>query len=411
MTAAPRIGLGPWLVVGLSFLTLALAFSGRSAVGLALTEWERGLGWPRAEISGGVALALIVMAMVSPVVGNLVDRHGSRWPMALGLLCVAGAMAAVGAMSERWMFYLGFAVLGAVGFGAAAMHSVSAAVAQVFAARRGLATGIATAGASAGQLVVIPALALVMQQASWRTGFFVLAGAAAAAAVAVVAAFPRGAGPSRSPSEAAAPLGERLARLWRAPVFHLLFWSFLICGFTTSGVIETHLIPYAQACGYPPLESATAYGILSAVNLAGMVLAGWLSDRVNRPLLLAAIYFGRALAFVLLLFIVRDIALLFVFAVAFGLFDYATVPVTAALAARHLGVGTLGLAMGVIAAGHQIGGALGAFLGGYLFDAFAKYDGVWFASIAIAAVAGFLALAIRPAGQDRGRPAPALSAA
>jgi hypothetical protein len=82
--------------------------------------------------------------------------------------------------------------------------------------------------------------------------------------------------------------------LIRAPAFHILFWSFLICGFTTTGVIETHLLPYASFCGFPPLPSASAYGVLSAVNLAGMVLAGYLVDRVHRPLLLASIYLIRA---------------------------------------------------------------------------------------------------------------------
>src|SRR3546814_19677156 len=71
--------------------------------------------------------------------------------------------------------------------------------------------------------------------------------------------------------------------LARSPAFHAIFWSYTICGFTTSGVIETHLMPYAALCGFPPVPSATAYGLLSGVNLIGMIVAGWLSDRVHRP--------------------------------------------------------------------------------------------------------------------------------
>src|SRR4051794_8773055 len=97
-------------------------------------------------------------------------------------------------------------------------------------------------------------------------------------------------------------------------------------GFTASGLIGAPLLPYAAACGFPPLESATAYGVLSAVNLGGMVLAGWLTDRMSRPMLLAGIYVFRGFAFILLIWAARDIQLLFAFAVLFGLTDYATVP-------------------------------------------------------------------------------------
>ena len=150
----------------------------------------------------------------------------------------------------------------------------------------------------------------------------------------------------------------------KQPAFHILFWSFLICGFTTTGVIETHLLPFASFCGFPPIPSATAYGLLSAINLVGMIVAGWLTDRMNRFVLLASIYLLRALTFVLLGSIPgTGIETLFVFAALFGAVDYATVPVTASLVASHVGLRTMGLAMGMISAGHSIGGALGAFSG------------------------------------------------
>jgi MFS family permease len=205
----------------------------------------------------------------------------------------------------------------------------------------------------------------------------------------------RGRGPVKTAGPADEPLKLRLFFLARSPVFHVLFWSFLICGFTTSGVIETHFLPYAVACGFPPLSSATAYGVLSGVNLAGMILSGWLTDRVNRPMLLGGIYIARALCFVLLMQVVGNYPMLLMFAVLFGLFDYSTIPVTASLAASHLGVRVMGLAMGLISAGHAIGGAAGAFLGGWLFDQFARYDWVWIAAIGLAALAGLLALSLR----------------
>lgn len=134
-------------------------------------------------------------------------------------------------------------------------------------------------------------------------------------------------------------MGQDFAVIVRQPTFHLLFWNFLICGFTTTGLIETHLLPFASFCGFPPIPSATAYRLLSLVNLVGMTAAGWLTDRVNHPILLAIIYMLRALTFILLGSLPgTSIEMLFMFAVLFGAVDYSTVPVTASLVASHVAI-------------------------------------------------------------------------
>jgi MFS family permease len=156
------------------------------------------------------------------------------------------------------------------------------------------------------------------------------------------------------------------------------------------------LLPFAAFCGFPPIPSATAYGLLSLVNLIGMIAAGWLTDRVNRPMLLAAIYMLRALTFILLGSIPgTSIEMLFLFAVLFGAVDYSTVPVTASLVASHVGIKTMGLAMGLISAGHALGGAMGAFAGGYIFTATQTYTLVWTGSVWLAVGAGALALFLK----------------
>ena len=192
-------------------------------------------------------------------------------------------------------------------------------------------------------------------------------------------------------------------------MFHALFWSFVICGFTTSGTVEVHLIPYAITCGFPPLTSATAYGVLAGVNMLAMALSGYLTDRMNRPLLLGIIYIGRGLCFLLLMRIAGDIQMLFIFAVAFGIFDYSTVPPTASLVASHLGKRIMGLAMGLLSAGHALGGAAGAFMAGILYDLYAQYDAVWIASIGVAVAAGLMVFTIRenraPAAPPKLQPA------
>ena len=186
-----------------------------------------------------------------------------------------------------------------------------------------------------------------------------------------------------------------VSAILRKPTFHILFWSFLLCGFTTAGVIETHFLPYASFCGFGPVPSAAAYGILSAVNMLGMIGAGWLTDRMNRVLLLGSIYLLRGLTFIILMNVGADYDMLVVFVVLFGAVDFATVPVTASLVASHIGLRVMGLSMGLISAGHSLGAAAGAFAGGYIFDLTLQYDWVWLISLVMAVGAGLMVFMLR----------------
>ncbi|MFZ5789867.1 MAG: MFS transporter [Pseudomonadota bacterium] len=405
-TAFARPSLADWGVVAIAFLVLALSFSARSLLGLAMPSLESELGWSRSLVSSAGATALLVMAGVAPLTGGMVDRFGARWILCAGLATVGLGMVLTAGISASWQFFLSFSLLAGLGFGMAANHVVATLVSRRFEARRGLAVGTATSGSTAGQLLVVPLLAAVMAAAgAWRSSYLAL-GIACLALIPVawiligrngngfgaVAQGPRTVARAAPP---AAPLRERLGTVFGSATFWLLAAGFFICGVTTTGVIETHLLPYAAACGFPPLSSATAYGVLSAFNLIGMVLAGHLSDRMNRPLLLGGLYVLRGLSFILLMFIARDLSLLFVFAVLFGIFDYSTFVVTASLVSTHVGLRVMGLAMGLLSASHSLGGALGAFAGGYLFDLFARYEWVWVASVLLALMAGLFSFAIR----------------
>ncbi|MEO7405020.1 MAG: MFS transporter, partial [Burkholderiales bacterium] len=245
--------------------------------------------------------------------------------------------------------------------------------------------------------LMIPLAAIGVVTYGWRTGL-VAAGLVCLAMAPVAHAWLRRAGPPTAAS-AVPSLRRDLAGLVRSPTFQLLFWGFVLCGFTSIGVIETHFLPYTTFCGVSPTTGANAFGLLSAFNLVGVLLAGWLSDRMSRPWLLGALFGLRALTFWLLLGLGADPSRLFLFAALFGLFDYATSPVVASIVASHLGLRAMGLAMGLLGLGHQIGSALGALGGGIVFDLFTSYSGLWSISIALALVASALSLAIarRPA--------------
>lgn len=379
-------------VVIIGFLSLAVAFSTRATLGLVMPFWQAELGWSASFVSGVAASALVVMALTAPLAGVLVDRVGARAALAAGLGLVATGAAMVASTSNPIVFAIGFGGFAAIGFGIVALHTVSTAIAMVYERNRGLATGIATSGSTAGQLLVVPLVAFLLTTLSWRWSFGGLAVMAALGMVLVLVMLPKTAvsGAGRRGSSA-----SNLRMLLHSPVYNLLFWSFMLCGFTTGGVIETHLLPFSSFCGFPPLPSATAYGVLSAVNLGGMILAGYLSDRVNKVFLLAAIYALRAATFVILIML-PDLSIewLFIFAIAFGLVDYSTVPVTAGLVASNLGVKVMGLAMGLLSGGHALGAAAGAFAGGYLFDGLGNYATVWFVAAALSAFAAVLAISV-----------------
>jgi MFS family permease len=403
----PPFNLLPWLVVGFAFLALALSFSARAATGLVMPIWESELGWSRSHVSSTVAITLLVMAGLAPIAGRMVDRHGVRVLLAGGLVLIGIGCLAIAATSNRFVFSVALAGIAGVGFSIVATHVVSTAIARLFDRNRGLALGIATSGSTGGQFLVVPLIALVLAQWSWRWSY-----AAIGLACLILAPLlwrmlaPRPGSPTRHHGSQGSFAADTRYLLTK-PAFHILFWSFLLCGFTTTGVIETHLMPYAQFCGFGPVTSATAYGLLSAVNMLGMIFSGWLTDRMNRVALLGGIYVLRGLTFIVLLNIGVEVELLMVFAVLFGIFDYSTVPPTASLAASHLGLPVMGLAMGLISAGHSLGGALGAMAGGYLFDNIGTYEWIWLSSVFLAILAGLMVFLMRDRGAGRLAPLPA----
>src|SRR5688500_13665453 len=196
-----------------------------------MPTWEAELGWSRSFGSGVAAVMMSVVAAAAPVAGNMLDRLGARALLTGGLLVLALGLGITALAVDRWQFLVGFAVFVAAGLGIVAVHLVGTIVAFHFDENRGLATGIATAGSTAGQLLIVPVLAVLLEASGWRLPFGTLAlGALALAPLAwfVIRARSRTVQRSVAPE----PLAQRLAFLVRNPVFHALFWSFFICGFT-----------------------------------------------------------------------------------------------------------------------------------------------------------------------------------
>lgn len=383
-----------WVIVGALFLMLGFVIAARNSIGLMMPFWREDPGWSYKFVAtvGGIMMA--TMAIAAPAAGAIVDRWGSRAVYATGMSVVGLVYILCSLMTEEWQLVALFGIVGGIAFAAMSPSLVSTTVAHHFRKRLGLATSIATSGSTGGQFALMPLLAFLVTAITWRNAFVALG--AAVLVVGLVVYLLIGREPPRpvpSPSRRTS-LSVTLRMLARRPVFWLLGGGFFVCGFTTAGTVKIHLIPYAVACGFPPVQSAAAYGVLSLFSLIGMIAYGALSDRYHRPALLASCYFMRALTLVLLLHISGSAPLLYVFAVLFGVFDYATFPIVASLVATHIGRATMGVTMGLIFSLHSLGGALGSFVGGYLFDLFARHDWVWVVSVALALLAALLTVFI-----------------
>jgi len=389
-----------WVIVAMTFLILGLVLTARSSLGLMIPQWEAEFGWDRTFLSSGGAIMLVVIGTLAPAAGLLIDRMGSRIVYVVALIVVGIAMAATATMREAWQFIWIFCVVAGIGFSAISAPMIATTIALYFDDHRGIATGIATSGATGGVMLLMPALAIGVETIGWRASYVVMGLACVGLAVLTRIMIKREGGPHRGKQSTPSRLAASLGTILSGRTFWLLFAGFVICGFTTVGAIRVHLLPYAAACGFPPVESATAFGVLAVFSMMGMIGYGWLADRYHRPMLLAGIYFLRAFTFILLMYAGSDISLLFIFAVLFGIFDFSTFPVVASIVASHLGLRTMGLTMGLLFAGHSLGGAAGSFMGGWMFDLFQRYDWMWIASFAVSLLAALFSILIRENRDD-----------
>ena len=315
-----------------------------------------------------------------------------------------------------WQVAIAYGVVASLGFGGASGVAASVAVTYWFTQRRGLAFALVEAGFGVGQLLLVPAALAAIPAFGWR---WALIGAACVLTVVVapvlwrylrdrpeqVGLLPIG-GPlppagTETPG-AFVPGGVR--DLLRSRPFWGLAVPFFVCGITTTGLVDTHLIPLAQDRGISGATTGLAVALLAAANVTGILASGPLADRVDNRLLLFGLYATRGLSLVVLLSLV-DAQALIGFALLFGLVDFSTVAPTQWLAARYVRPETIGVAFGCLNAVHQLGSALGAWLPGVAYDRSGSYDGVLALAAGTLAVAAVTCLALpRP---RRLAPAPA----
>jgi MFS family permease len=372
-----------WVVLGVSFLAVVVPQGLRIAFGAFVPSWERDFATNRATLATLSSVSFLVYGFGQPITGRLADRFGGRNVLTAGVLMVGlGAAAVALAPGVGWvaLAYIGVA---SVGFAFSSGVAPVSMIVRWFETHRGTALGLMATAIAVGQLVVTPVALLLIVRFGWRTTMDVFA----VYMIFVLAPLTWLLVRSRPESKSVQPLGAgdaadpqrpRLAMRGPSSVPERSFWllaiPFFVCGATTSGLIDTHLVPLAHDHNLPVDVTAASVATLAAFNVAGTLAAGWLADRFPRRTLLGIVYAVRAFSLIVLINVGASSGLLFVFAVIFGLADFSTVAPTYSLGAEYFGVKRgAGTVVGVLSLAHQVGSALGAGATGLLYQLTGSY--------------------------------------
>jgi sugar phosphate permease len=390
-------------VLALCFGAILFAQGMRLAFGAFVRPWEDAFEVSRGTVTLIGSLSFLVYGGSQPFVGKAVDRFGIRRTLAVSTLLVAAGLALSAAVQSPAQLALTYGVVASLGFGGASGVAASVAVTYWFTQRRGLAFALVEAGFGVGQLLLVPIALAAIPEVGWRAA---LLGGAALLAFGVapvlwrylrdrpehVGLLPIG-GPLPPAGAESHADAASFADLLRSRAFWALAAPFFVCGITTTGLVDTHLIPLSQDRGISTATTGLAVALLAAANVTGILASGPLADRVDNRVLLFGLYATRGASLVALL-LFADAQALIAFALLFGLVDFSTVAPTQWLAARYVQPQTVGLAFGCLNAIHQLGSAIGAWVPGVAYDSSGSYDGVLVVSAAVLGVAALTCLTL-----------------
>jgi len=409
-----------WGVAAATFLALLGAAAFRAVPGVLIDPLHEEFGWSLPTISAAVAINLALYGLTAPFAAALMERWGVRRVVVSALLVVAVGSGLTVFMTASWQLLLLWGVLVGIGTGSMALSLVATVTGRWFVARRGLVSGVLTAAGATGQLVFLPVVAAVTERWGWRTAALCTAAAALAVVPLVLwllrdrprelGVAPYGGTPADDVDPARGnPARTAVAGLVgavRVRAFWLLAGGFLICGASTNGLVQPHFIPAAHEHGMPVTTAAGLLAVVGVFDVAGTVLSGWLTDRVDPRALLLAYYALRGMSLFLLpqLFGTEVQASMIAFIVFYGLDWVATVPPTLALCREHFGA-RAPVVFGWVFAAHQLGAAGAAFGAGVVRDVTGSYDAAWYGAAALCVLAAALSISVRRTPTARGVPA------
>ena len=404
-TPQPTINVNYWAITFMAAAVLMITMGARQSLGLFVSPLNTATGLGLTAISFAMAVGQFTWGAVQPIAGAVADKYGPGRVIAIGLVMLAIGSAITPMLSSEIGLVVSLGVLSAVGAGAGSFSVLIGAVAQrIPDDKRGMASGVINAGGSFGQFVFAPVMQKIISLTGHAYAFFTLA-------VVTLLAMPLAylLRRQRSPIEksavsAAAPpnitLKAQVVEALKDRSYWLLHAGFFTCGFHIAFLV-VHLPGEVQLCNLPPSVASWSLAIIGLANIVGSLLAGWGVSRMRSKYILFWMYASRAVMVAIYLAAPKTDVTFYIFAAGLGLTWLATVPPTAGVVAKLFGTRYLGTLFGLTLLSHQVGGFLGAYLGGLAMTANGNYLWMWWADIALALIAAFCNLPIREAKVQR----------
>ncbi len=390
-----------WLVLLAAAGTFALTMGVRQTMGLFLADMNSSTGLGIANISLAFAFGQLWWGLTQPFAGAAADRIGAGRVLLIGVSLVALGTILTPLMTTTIGLIFAIGVLAAGGAGMAGPAVLMAATTRLIPAeKRGMATGIVNAGGSFGQFLMAPIAAGLTAMSGWMTsmqilGFILLLALPAAWVLKGNSNVVPGAANS-APATPREGTGAAIKRAVNDRSYVLLGIGFFVCGFHVA-FLGTHLPNVVAMCGLPPSISAWSLAILGLFNIVGSLLMGWAVGRWRMKSLLSLVYAARAVGVMVFLASPKTATVMLIFAAFMGLTFLSTVPPTAGLVAKFFGPANMATLFGIVMLSHQVGGFLGAWLGGKVFTMTGSYDTIWIIDIVLAIGAALIHMPIKEA--------------
>ena len=383
-----------WVITLAAAAVLMVTMGARQSLGLFISPLKNSTGLGITTISLAFAIAQLTWGIIQPVSGALADRYGAAKILIAGLVVLAIGMALTPFMTSGFGLIVSLGVLSAIGSGAGSFSVlIGAASRHLTSDKRGKAAGIINAGGSVGQFVFAPVAQTLIQMLGWMGALWSLAVITVGALPLVRVVSP--AGPVRVGAGAIEPgPWHAVQDAMKDGSYLLLHAGFFTCGFHIAFLV-THLPGEVNLCGLPPAVASWSLALIGLANVAGSLIAGACTQRFRSKYILAVMYGSRALLIGWYLVTPKTKWTFYSFAVGLGLTWLATVPPTATIVGKLFGVRYLSTLFGLTLLSHQIGGFLGAYLGGLALVRFGDYQWMWYADMALAAAAAIINLPIR----------------
>lgn len=370
------------LLVCCAGLVIGLSMGARHVQGLFMLPLLGEHGWGREAFSFALGLQTLVWGIVQPLTGWLADRYGTRNAIVLGCVAYAGGLVVEALAPTTTALALGAGVIVGVGMTATTFSVVYGALSRlVEAGSRGTAQGIAGAIGGVVQFVLVPLAQAGIDSLGWSRTLQAVAACVALASVSAWVLDDRS-GAAPHGVEAVPRAGPVAAAAWRHGGFWLLNLGFVACGFQLA-FLATHLPAYLRDSGLGTQAGVNAIAIIALANAAGTYVFGRLGDIYRSKYVLSALYAVRTLSMVVFLALPLNEVSLYGFALVIGATWLGTVPLTLGVLTQIFGVRTIGMLFGLVFLGHQVGGFLGAWLGGVLYDRTQSYSWMWAISVAL----------------------------